>query len=663
MPELPPLIVRVPADDLRLASLQGLTIPSRDAHYRLERALGVGSMSAAFLATRFGANGQLPVVVKVTLPGFLRSAGTAAALAIRKEAVALGRLSSVVPPNPFVVRYIDVGDLEIDTGKTSMGLPWIAIEYVHGGAEGTTLTQRVEATVARTGHAFEPKRAERAIQCLTSGLGAIHALQIVHRDLKPENVLCCGSGVDEILKIADFGIARSMGMKDTFGYATLGTLGYAPPEQNGADPTKVGPWSDVYALAAVIYLLLTGREYFKIHDPLAPFRGDLAPQTRTGVLECPALHPEFRNREEVCQALDRVFAEATAPSPERRPQTAEVLAWRILGALRLDDTRSRRPGSLQPVRAPARPGGEPELTGWRWTVSGRPMADLVVRSVAWNGDGRALAATDRGLAYWDGTQWAEVSARGFAQPHGIRFVRKLANNKWLIGGDGASLARFDGARITEVVEGPEPTLSAMHASGDIDDLAVFVFAEPGGAPSLYCICGGRWLEPLSLDGVEVVTGLSRIADEAWLVVGRQRNGAAWMGVHRPLRFRVEPFDTASARPWLASAALTDAQLGFACGMDGRIAWVDGGKVTALATVRGGPALAAAAIDRSERAWVGGVGALWGGFPGRGIPMLLAWSDAQFVAPFGSIYAGDGVVFAMSVDGGVVEGRADRTPGG
>jgi serine/threonine protein kinase len=649
------LVVRVPPDDLRLASLQGLTIPSTDAEYRLERTIGVGSMSAAYLASRRGPNGELPVVVKVTLPGFLRTAGTAAALAIRKEAVALGRLNSVVPPNPFVVRYIDVGDLEIDTGRSHIGLPWIAIEYVHGGAEGTTLLARVEHTMARTGHAFDPRRAERAIQCLTSGLGAIHALQIVHRDLKPENVLCCGEGIDEILKIADFGIARSTGMRDTFGFATLGTVGYAPPEQNGADPKMVGPWSDVYALAAVIYYLLTGREYFKIHDPMAAFRGDLRPQTRMSMLESPGLHPDFRTREEVCHALDRVLAEATSPTPSMRPQTAEVLAWRILGALRLD-TRPRRTGALAPVRAPTREGPEPELTGWRWTIAGRPMADLVVRSVAWNGDGRALAATDRGLAFWDGTQWAEVTTRGFAHPHGIRFVQKIATGKWLIGGDGATLARFDGARVYDAVEGAEPTLTAVHASGDLDDLAVIVFADPEGPPSLYCICGGRWLQPLVLEDVEVVTGLSRIADDAWLVVGRTREGNGWLGIHRPLRFRIEPLDAGPTRTWLAAAAYTDGQLGLACGLDGRMAWLEAGKLTALATVRGGTALAAGAVDATERAWVGGVGSIWGGWPGRGVPMLLGWSDPSFQAPFASIYAGDGLVAAMSVDGGVVEGR-------
>ena len=73
------------------------------------------------------------------------------------------------------VRYIDVGDLLIESGRARTELPWIAIEYVHGGAEGTTLVNRVEHAIETTGYAFSPERAERAIQCLTSGqIGRAH---------------------------------------------------------------------------------------------------------------------------------------------------------------------------------------------------------------------------------------------------------------------------------------------------------------------------------------------------------------------------------------------------------------------------------------------------------------------------------------------------------
>ncbi len=646
--------VPIAPEDLQLAGLQGTSIHTADAIYRLERSIGVGSMAAAFFATRSGANGEIPVVVKVTLPGFLRAAGPAAGLALRKEAVALGRLNAVVPPNPFVVRYIDVGEVMIESGRARTELPWIAIEWVHGGAEGTTLTARVEHAVTNTGVAFDPRRAERAIQCLTMGLSAIHSLSIVHRDLKPDNVLCCGSGSDEVLKIADFGIARAGGMKETFGIATLGTLGYAPPEQNGVDPKKLGPWSDVYALAAVIYYLLTGREYFKISDPLAAFRGDLRPQTRTPLAESPGLHPELRARTAVCAALDRVFAEATAAAIETRPQTAELLAFRVLGALRLE-MRARRP-SMVLMKAPPTQH-TPELSGWRWSLAGRPMTNLVVRSVAWNGDGRALAATDRGLAFWNGTEWAEVTTRGYAHQHGIRFVRKLPAGQWLIGGDGATIARFDGSKIVDVVEGPETHLVTQHASGDLDDLAVFCFDDPSGPPSLYCLCGGRWLEPLVLEGVDVVTSIARIADEAWLVCGRASDGHAYLAVYKPLRFRIQRLAVDQVRTFLAAAGDPQRELGLACGIDGRVAWIQSGVVSATSTVHERRALSSAAIDPTGRVWFASAGAIWTGVTAG--TEQLAFMERSFQTPFAALQANDGALFAMTVDGGVVEGRQER----
>ena len=49
------------------------------------------------------------------------------------------------------------------------------------------------------------------------GVTAVHEVGVLHRDIKPENVLCCGFGEDELLKLADFGLARSSGVAATFG--------------------------------------------------------------------------------------------------------------------------------------------------------------------------------------------------------------------------------------------------------------------------------------------------------------------------------------------------------------------------------------------------------------------------------------------------------------
>src|SRR5688500_19437768 len=101
--------------------------------YQLSRRLGQGGTAMAFLALRQCAEGQLPVVIKMILPQVADSSGERAMTIIKKEAVALGRLNERVPPCPYVVRLIDTGSLDYDLGTTRLPLPWLALEYVHGG--------------------------------------------------------------------------------------------------------------------------------------------------------------------------------------------------------------------------------------------------------------------------------------------------------------------------------------------------------------------------------------------------------------------------------------------------------------------------------------------------------------------------------------------------
>ena len=159
-------------------------------------------MGVAFYAVREAPDGVTPAVLKVVKPDIVGTAGPTAMLMIQKEAIALGRLNERVPPTPFVVRFMDTGTVVL-AKLGNVELPWIAVEYVHGGVEGTTLDQRVRYSVHNTRYAFDATRAERTVECLAEGLVAIHDVGVVHRDLTPGNVLCCGFGANEVPKIAD----------------------------------------------------------------------------------------------------------------------------------------------------------------------------------------------------------------------------------------------------------------------------------------------------------------------------------------------------------------------------------------------------------------------------------------------------------------------------
>ncbi|HEY3495858.1 MAG TPA: serine/threonine-protein kinase, partial [Polyangiaceae bacterium] len=326
-------------------SLAGVVIPSElqpHVSYRLERQIGEGGMGTAFLALRQAPDGLAPVVIKMVRPGFgTGPADAAAGMVVTKEAVALGRLNERVPPTPFVVRLVDTGAAQMH-GATRPHTPWLAVEYVHGGIEGTTLEDRVAYSIERTGFAFEAGRVAHLVRCLAAGMLAIHGVGVIHRDLTPGNILCCGFGEAEIFKISDFGIARPQGLAATFGGVPVGTVGYAAPEQTMPDTVSVGTYTDVFSLACVIYFALTGQHYFESNTPIQAMTL-MRQKGRKSLLEGKHLAPEIRQRADACRAIDQALARATAVEADRRPQEGQELAASLVPWLS-DNPNPPRPG-------------------------------------------------------------------------------------------------------------------------------------------------------------------------------------------------------------------------------------------------------------------------------------------------------------------------------
>ncbi len=128
------------------------------------------------------------------------------------------------------------------------GAPYIVFEFLDGEHLGRRIARRpmtlpeMMRVVVPIGHALE----------------AAHAREIVHRDLKPENIFLCKS---EAVKVVDFGVAKLAGAEGLTAFnTTVGTVPYMSPEQimGGA----VDGRTDQFALAAIIYEMLTGQSCF-----------------------------------------------------------------------------------------------------------------------------------------------------------------------------------------------------------------------------------------------------------------------------------------------------------------------------------------------------------------------------------------------------------------
>lgn len=638
-----------------LLSLSGNELQSEfqpGVRYRLDRALGAGATGVAFLAVRDAPEGLAPVVIKVVRPSVAAAAEGRATTLVRKEVVALARLNEHVPQTPFVVRFIDTGSAQ--AAGTSVFLPWIAIEHVHGGVEGTTLEERVRYSVENTGFAFDPGRAAHALRSLGAGLAAVHAVGVIHRDLTPGNVLCCGFGEFELFKISDFGLSRMQSL-ETFGRVLLGTPAYTAPEQNFPEAVGVGPHSDVYSLGCLAHYLLTGQPYFDAVNMPQALMAARSP-ARKSILASAALAPELRADPQTSATIDAILARATANDPATRPAHAQELTSALAHCLSAVSGGEPVRASRRLVQSVLRLASPVAVSGWEWRLRHPPGDDVVLHSVAWESDGHCLAASTDGLRYWSGTIWSRVSTGPLAQHVQLRAVHRVRAGTWVIGGeDVVAVCSPDG--VEEAIQGPGARF--QHLSGHPDELLVAVSDGHGARPELWVLSGRRWLAPLPLGELASVSAMARVRPTEWLIAGRTVEGVGALGLCRPLERAIRWLAIPRARAIVACTSQPDRELGLAVGTDGvSVSVHPGGESASVLDQK--PDLSACAVDILDRKWAGAAGRLWVKEPRADAGWRLVWEDRAVTSPFVGILADVGMVLGVTADGGVVEGRAPWT---
>jgi serine/threonine protein kinase len=642
----------VPTRDFDPSFLVGTTLGSEfhpGVTYRMDRLIGEGGMGVVFFAIRDAPEGVAPVVIKVVRPSVVGSSQGTAGTLVKKEVVALSRLNERVPQTPFVVRFIDTGS--VDLRGVDASLPWIAVEHVHGGVEGTTLEQRVEYSVKHTGSAFDPTRVGHALRCLGAGVAAIHDVKVLHRDITPGNVLCCGFGEAEIFKISDFGLAR-MESLDTFGEVLLGTPGYAAPEQNFPEQFGTSAYSDVFSLACVAYYLFTGEAYFEARNAPHALMLVTAPE-RKSILSSRYLSQELRSEPGLCREIDAILAAATAMDPRGRPQHAQELTGALVRILSKGLAKDSARASQRLVECVVSSQSSVEVRAWSWSLRHPPGDDVVLHGVAWESDGHALAATTRGLSYWTGTSWVPAPVGPLGTGLRVRSVHRTRPGTWVLGAD-ETVAVFSTGGVSERIACPGA--SFQHLAGHLGELLVGVSDRKGAAPELFALEGGRFHPPLELSDFTVVSAVGWLGEASFLVAGRRQDGSGGVSLCRPLERTLTEVAAPPTRAFVAGAAQPDRELGLAVGTQGVALSVHPGGIT-TSLLEGEPNLSACAVDILDREWAASAGRLWVKEPGAQGRFRPVWENASFVAPFVSVFADIDVVLAVTADGGVLEGRA------
>ncbi|HBP20382.1 MAG TPA: hypothetical protein DEA08_21645 [Planctomycetes bacterium] len=327
--------------------------PERVGAYEVLEKLGQGGMGAVYKAR--DVNLHRDVALKVLAPNvaadqemadrFLREARAAAAI-----------------NHPNVITVHGAGEAE--------GLRYMALEYLPGGD--------AEQLMRSSGGRLSERRALEVARDCARGLVALERAGLVHRDLKPANIFITEHGA---AKLADLGLARTQVGDDrmTQTGAIVGTPAFMAPEQARGE-TDLDIRTDVYALGASLYSLLTGKPPFSgttafvvvsnllNQPPPDPRRErpDLASSTVALVLRAMAKEraERFADAASFLEATERALAGASGAAPGPRPASPTAPTADLGPAPARDATSPAAPtpaAAPTAIAGPARASAGPAL--------------------------------------------------------------------------------------------------------------------------------------------------------------------------------------------------------------------------------------------------------------------------------------------------------------
>ncbi len=257
----------------------------------------------------------------------------------------------------FIVRLYN-----LDTWRN---LTFVTMEYVPGG----TLSH----LMVKNGGRLSLDQALPLLHQIAQGLDYTHRKSppVMHLDIKPLNILISKEGQ---AKIADYGLARVLRDLATriSAWEAAGTLAYMAPEQIRGK--GIGPWSDIYALAAVAYELLSG------HPPF-----------HTGDLRWQIMHEEVEEIEFIPKKINAALLFGLNKKPEHRPASAEEFVAVLAGEKPIPkkeeaktgrEERQAKPGGPEAMSQPLKAGKTDRIVLRKWGLGWVGFFLIVLAGVA-----------------------------------------------------------------------------------------------------------------------------------------------------------------------------------------------------------------------------------------------------------------------------------------
>jgi non-specific serine/threonine protein kinase len=396
----------------------------------------------------------------------------------------------------------------ISAGSTDDGRPFLVLERLAG--------QDLQEVVGATG----PLPVSTVVRCMAEAAAALelaHGVGIVHRDLKPANLfLHTGAGGERVVKVLDFGMVVDTAgpterMRDAFG----GTPFFMAPEQVRGQLSRIGPATDIWAVAFVTLTLLTGEVYWS-----ASTAEEVMREIEASALDRPSLRWAW-----LPEAFDQWFLRSTRRVPERRFKSVATQAAQLAEALR-------------GVRSPGRAASVSSLAAASTMAAARTPTPSIVRLAGQRAPviGRQLDHHEVEQLLAPGAVVTLTGTAGIGKTRLAQAVCETAGDRFV---DGAWFVALPAG------DGDEPVMTAIATALGLEPDATRSPAEH----VVTSLATRRVL--VVLDGAERVTDAAAVVERlrrqcpaaSWLVTSRLPLGVAGERCHG-----VEPLDVPGPAP-------------------------------------------------------------------------------------------------------------------